>query len=86
MRSLIEKASRADISLVEMEHPSLKNALTFCSGRAPIYAHKFKVEVLLDVGDLSRDGRVTTELGTGSLRHEVGVLFREEFRAVVDSE
>ena len=40
----------------------------------------------LDVGGISRDGRVTTELGTGSLRQAVGILTPEDFRPVVDSE
>ena len=40
----------------------------------------------MDVGGISRDGRVTTELGTGSLRQAIGILILEDFRFVVDSE
>ena len=40
----------------------------------------------MDVGRISGDGRVTNELGSGSLRHAVGILTPEDFRPVVDSE
>ena len=87
---LIEKATRADIRLAEMEHPSLKDSLSYCLGRVPIFVHPcfyraLKLKYPLDVGGVSRDGWVTTELGTGSLRHAVGVLTPEDLRAVVDS-
>ena len=34
-----EKASRMDIKLAELEHPSLKTIMSFCLGRVPIYVH-----------------------------------------------
>ena len=82
----IEEASRVDIRLAELEHPSLKKMLSFCSGRVPIYVHpcfyrSLKLKYPLDVGGISRDSRVTTELGTGSLRQAVGIL-----TLIVDSE
>ena len=40
----------------------------------------------LDVGCVSRDGWVTNELGTGSLRYGVDIPTRKDFHAVVDSE
>ena len=40
----------------------------------------------MDVGGVSRDGRVTTELGTGSLRQAIGILTPEDFRTIVDTE
>ena len=40
----------------------------------------------MDVGGISRDGRVTNELGSGPLRQAVGILTLEDFRPVVDSE
>ena len=89
---LLEKPSRADIRLAEMEYPLIKkNALSFCSGKEPVYVHPsfyraLKLKYQLDVGGVSRDDRVTTELGTGSLRHAVGILTQEDFRAVVDSD
>ena len=88
---IIEEASRADIRLVELEHPSLKKMLSICSGRVPIYVHPrfywaLRLKYSLDVGGISRDGRVTTELGTGSLHQAVGILTPEDFRLVVDSE
>ena len=68
----------------------LKKAITYCSGQVPIYVHpsfyrSLKLKYPLDDG-WSRDGRVTTELGTESLRHAVGVLTLEDFCAVFDSE
>ena len=36
---LIEKVNRAGIRLAEMDHPSLKKALSFFSGRVPVYVH-----------------------------------------------
>ena len=41
---------------------------------------------LLDVVELSRDGRVTSELGTGSLRHAVGILTSKDLRTIINSE
>ena len=86
-----EEASRTDIRLAEMEHPSLKNMSTKCTDRVLIYVHlsfyrSQKLRYPLDVGGISRDGRVTSELGTGSLRQAVGILTPEDFRPVVDSE
>ena len=40
----------------------------------------------LDVGGITSDDRVTTELGTGSLRQAVGILTPKDFRPIVDSE
>ena len=40
---------------------------------------ELKVQFPMDVGGVSRDGRVATELGTGSLRQAVGILTPEVF-------
>ena len=40
----------------------------------------------MDVGEITRDDRVSTELGTGSLRQAVGIFTPKDFRPVVDSE
>ena len=37
-------------------------------------------------GEISRDDRVTNELGTGTLRQAVGMLTPEDFQPVVDTE
>ena len=84
---LIEEASRTDIRLAEMEHPSF-NKYTH---KVPIFVHpcfyrSLKLRYPLDVGGISRDGRVTSELGTGSLCQAVGILTPEDLRPVVDSE
>ena len=39
-----------------------------------------KLKYSQDVGDVSRDGRVTTELNPGSLGHAVGILALEYLR------
>ena len=87
---LAEKASQADISLAELEHPSHRKMMSQRLGRVPIYVHpcfykSLKLRYPLDVSGVSRDGRVTNELGTGSLRHAVGILTPEDFPAVVES-
>ena len=74
-----------------MERPSLNILSSKCTDRVPIYVHPYfyrslKLRYPLDVGGISWDGRVTTELGTGSLRHAVGILTPEDFRPVVDCE
>ena len=88
----LEEASQldADVRLAELQHSSFKKLFVKCSGRAPICAHpsfcrSLKVRFPLDVGGLSKDGRVTTELGTGSLRQAVGILTSEDFQPVVDT-
>ena len=65
--------------LAEMERLSNKKALSFCTGRVPVYVNPsfyraLKLKYPLHVGGVSRDGRVTTELSTGSLKHAVGIL------------
>ena len=88
---LIEKASRVEIRLEELDHPSLRKMMPHCSGRVPIYVHScfyrsLKLRYPLEVGDVFRDGRVITELRTGSLRHAVGILTPENFCPGVESE
>ena len=79
------------VKLAELEHSSLKRCLPFCSGRVPILVHPsfyraLKIRFPLDVGGVSRDGRVNTELSTGSLRQAVGILTPGDFRPIVDTE
>ena len=79
------------IKLAELEHSSLKKCIPFCSGRVPILVHaslyrSLKLRFPIDVGGITRDNQVTTELGTGSLRQAVGILTPKDFRPVVDTE
>ena len=79
------------IKLAKLEHSSLKKCITYCSGRVPILVHPslyraLKLKFLIDVGGITRDNRVTTELGTGSLRQAVSILTPKDFRPVVDDE
>ena len=71
----LEKASQTDagVSLAELEHPSLKKMALLPRGKGYYLRSLFilqirKVQFLMDVGWVSKDGWVTTELGTGSLR------------------
>ena len=86
----IEEASRTDIRLAEMEHTSLNVLSNKRTGRVLIYVHprfyrSLKLWYPLDVGGISRDGRVTTELSTASLRQAVSILTPEDFQPVVES-
>ena len=80
----IEEASQADIRLADMEHPSLKVMVTKCTGRVPIYVHhsfyrSLKLRYPVDVGEITRNDRVTSVLGTASDRrhpHPGGFLAR----------
>ena len=79
------------MKLAELEHSSLKKCLPFCSGRVPFLVHpslyrSLKLRFPINVGGITRDNRVTTELGTGSLRQAVGILTPKDFRPVVDTE
>ena len=65
--------------LAELEYPSLKRSLPYCTGRVPILVHpslyrSLKVQFPMNVGRVSRKCRMTTELGSGSLRQAVGIL------------
>ena len=80
-----------DMKLAELEHSSLKKCIPFCSGRVPILVHpslyrSVKFWFPIDVGGITRDNRVTTELGTGSLRQAFCILTPKDFRPVVDTE
>ena len=77
------------VELAELEHPSLKRCLPYCTGRVPILVHpslyrSLKVRFLMDVGGVSRNCRMTTKLGSGSLRQAVGILNPGDFRPIVD--
>ena len=50
-----------------------------------LFYRALKLKYPLDVGGVSRDGRVTTELDISSLRHVVGILTTEDFHAIDDS-
>ena len=89
--NFIDKASRADVMLANTKNAMLKKMLPFCSGRVPILVHpsfyrSLKLRYPMDVGGITRDDRVSTELGTGSLRQAVGILSPGDFRPIVDTE
>ena len=89
--NFIDEASRADVMLANTKNAMLKKMLPFCSGRVPILVHpsfyrSLKLRYPMDVGGITRDDRVSTELGTGSLRQAVGILTPKDFRPVVDTE
>ena len=89
----LEKVSQTDagVRLAELEHSSLKKMFSFFAGRVSIYVRpsfyrSLKVRYPMDVGRVSRDGWVTTELGTGSLTQAVGILNPEDFRTIVGTD
>ena len=56
-----------------------------------IYVHlcfyrSLKLRYPLDVGGISKDGQVTNELGSGSLRQAVAILTPDDLRPAVDTE
>ena len=87
----LKEASRADVMLADLRHNTWKKMLPFCSGRVPILVHpsfyrSLKLRYPMDVGGITRDDRVNTKLGTGSLRQAVGILTPKDFRLVVITE
>ena len=89
--NFIDEASRADVMLANTKNAMLKKMLPFCSGRVPILVHpsfyrSLKLRYPMDVGGITRDDRVSTELGTGSLRQAVGIFTPKDFRPIVDTE
>ena len=74
-----------------MEHDSLNDISSKCTGRVPIYVHptfyrSLKLRFPFDVSGISRNGRVTPELCTGSLRQAFGILTSKDFQPVVANE
>ena len=87
----IEEASRANVMLADTTNTMLRKMLPYCAGRVPMLVHpsfyrSLKLRYPMDVGGITRNDRVSTELGTGSLRQAVGILTPKDFRPVVDSE
>ena len=85
------EASQADVMLADLRHYTLKKMLPFCSGRVPILVHtsfyrSLKLRYPMDIGGITRDDRVSTELGTGYLHQAVGIITPKDFRPVVDTE
>ena len=70
----IDEASWADVMLADTKNAMLS------------FYRSLKLRYPMDVGGITRDDRVSTELGTGSLRQAVGILTPKDFRPVVDSE
>ena len=87
----IDDASRTDVMLADTKNSMLRKMLPFCAGRVPILVHpsfyrSLKLRYTVDVGGITRDDRVSTELGTGSLRQAVGILSPKDFQPVVDTD
>ena len=69
----LEEVRRTDIGLAELEHPSFNKMLHQCTGRVPIYVHPcfyraLKLRYPMNVGGISRDGRVTNLVSVPCLR------------------
>lgn len=70
-----------------LESPYLKKLRHFCAGRVPVLLHpslyrSVKLTYLTDIGGIVLKGRMTSELGTGSLGQSVIVLTNADFRPV----
>ena len=52
----------------------------------PSLYKSIKLVYPLDVGVVSCDGQMTTELGTGSLRQTIGLLSLKNFQSMVDTD
>ena len=86
-----DDAIRTDVMLADTKNSMLKKMLPFCAGRVPILVYpsfyrSLKFRYPMVVGGITRNDRVNTELGTGSLRQTVGILTPKDFRPVVDTE
>lgn len=78
-----------DIRVFETGTPELKKLSHFCAESVPVVLHPSvyraaKLTFPMDVGRIVPGGRMTTELGTGSLGHSVGVLSPADFRPICE--
>lgn len=83
------KEAHPKIRVFELDNANLKILRHFCSGRVPVLLHPslyqaVKLNYPMDVGCIVLDGRMTTELGTGSLRQSVGALATADFQPVCE--
>lgn len=81
------KEAFPNIRMFDMEDPSIRRLRQFCAGRVPVLIHPslyraIKLIYPMDVGGIALDGRITSELGVGSLGQSVGVLSSSDFRPV----
>ena len=73
--------ARSGVSLADSDHPSLKKMSQFCAGMVSVYAHpspyrSLKLACPLDVGGVSCNDWVSSELAIGLLEQAVGILTR----------
>ena len=79
------------MKLVNWWHYSLNSLNKLCSGRVCVYVHPslyraLKVTFPTDVGGIVTSGRLTTDLGHGSLGQTVGLLTPEHFGTVCNTD
>lgn len=72
------------IRMIQIKSPDLKKMLQLCSGRVLLLFHSSLYRVLnltflTDVGGIVSDGRITTDIGTGSLGQYVRVQTPADF-------
>ena len=87
----LDTVRQTDTGVELAEYHSLKRCLSYCTGRVLILVHpclyrSLKVRFPMDVGGVSRNCRMTTELGSGSLRQAVGILTPGDFWPIVDTD
>lgn len=83
----IAKKAFPNIRMAQMRAPDFKKISQSCAGRDPVRLHPSLYKALklifpTDVCSIVKDGRVTTDIGTGSLGQSFGVLTPLDFRPV----
>lgn len=81
------KETFPNMRMVEMNSPYLKKLKQYCAVRVPVFLHPslhrcVKLTYFTDVGGIALEGRMTSELGVGSLGQSV--LTSADFRPVCE--
>lgn len=68
------------------ESDTLRKMNCFCAGRVPVFVHPslyraLKLTFPWDIGGISQDGTINTEMGHGSMGEAVGILTPAMFKA-----
>lgn len=80
----IEEAKRSDTPIIT-DNEQISQLKQFCSGRVPVLVHPslyraLKLTFPWDVGGISQDGSIKTEMGTGSMGEAVGIPTQTMFQ------
>lgn len=83
------KEAFSNMTIAKMDTPYLRKLRQYCAGWVPVLLHPslyrcIKLTYPRDVGGIVLEGRMTSELGVGSLGQSVGVLTDADFRPVCE--